>query len=114
MDHLTPSQKGAAAEAAITAAAIQLGLTVLRPLCEGRRYDLVIDLEPELLRVQCKLARRLAGVLSIRLKTSRFTPSGYVTTSYTADEVDAIVAYSPELHRCFLIPISEASGRREI
>jgi hypothetical protein len=110
VDHLTPSQKGAAAEAAI-AAAIQLGLTVLRPLCEGRRYDLVIDLEPQMLRVQCKLARQLAGVLSIRLKTSRFTPGGYVTTSYTADEVDAIIAFSPELQRCFLIPISEASGR---
>jgi hypothetical protein len=35
MNELTPSQKGAVAEAAITAAAIQLGLVVLRPLCEG-------------------------------------------------------------------------------
>lgn len=50
MHNLTPSQKGAAAEATITAAVIQLGLTVLRPLCEGRRYDLVVDLEPRLLR----------------------------------------------------------------
>ncbi len=84
MTALTPSQKGAAAEAAITAIVIQLSMTVLRPLCEGRRYDLVIDLEPELMRVQCKLARRLAGVLSVPLKTSRYTPGGYVTTSYTA------------------------------
>ncbi len=61
MDHLTPSQKGAVAEAGITSMVIQLGLTVLRPLCEGRRYDLAIDLEPELLRVQCKLARRRLG-----------------------------------------------------
>jgi hypothetical protein len=115
MNELTPSQKGAAAEAAITAEAIQLGLTVLRPLCEGRRYDLVIDLEPNLLRVQCELARRLSGVLSVHLQTSRYTPSGgYVTTSYTADEIDAIAAYSPDLHRCFLIPISEASERRAL
>jgi hypothetical protein len=49
---LTPSQKGAAAEAAITAMTIELGLVVLRPLCESSRYDLAIDLEPELLRVQ--------------------------------------------------------------
>lgn len=74
----------------------------------------MIDLEPELLRVQCKLARQLSGVLSIRLKTSRFTPAGYVATSYTADEVDAVAAYSPELHRCFIIPISEVSGRSAI
>ena len=65
------------AEAAITAAAIQLGLTVLRPLCEGRRYDLVIDLEPGLLRVQCKLARRIKGVLAVCLETNlRLDPTG--------------------------------------
>jgi hypothetical protein len=114
MLELTPSQKGAAAEAAITLATIQLGLTVLRPLCEGRRYDLVIDLEPQLLRVQCKLARRIGGVLAVRLKTSRYTPDGYVATSYTASEIDAICAYSPELHKCFLLPIAEVAGRRAI
>jgi hypothetical protein len=112
MDHLTPSQKGAAAEAAIAAAAIQLGLTVLRPLCEGRRYDLVIDLEPKLLRVQCKLAQSLAGVLSVRLVTSRYTPRGYVTSSYTAQEIDAVGVYSPQLQACFLIPVALVAGRR--
>ncbi len=112
MRELTPSQKGAAAEAAITAAVIQLGFTVLRPLCEGRRYDLIVDLEPALLRVQCKLARRVGGALAIHLGTNRFTPAGYVSTTYSAAEVDAIGAYSPELRRSFLIPIAEASGRR--
>ncbi|MCW3068818.1 MAG: hypothetical protein JWL67_1443 [Solirubrobacterales bacterium] len=114
MRELTPSQKGAVAEAAITTAAMELGLTVLRPLCEGRRYDLVIDLEPQLLRVQCKLAQRLAGVLSVRVATSRYTPRGYVRTSYTADEIDAVGAYSPELQRCFLLPIDEVAGRRAV
>ena len=99
------------AEAGITAMVIQLGLTVLRPLCEGRRYDLAIDLEPELLRVQCKLARHVSGVLSVRLKTNRLTPAGYVSTSYSSAEVDAIAAYVPGLHRGFLIPIEEAAGR---
>ncbi len=102
----------AVAEAAITAMTIQLGLVVLRPMSEGGRYDIAIDLEPELLRVQCKLARRRAAVLSVRLQTSRCTPGGYVRTSYTADEVAVIAAYSPELHRGFLIPIAEASGHR--
>jgi len=111
---LTPSQKGAAAEAAITAMTIELGLVVLRPLCEGSRYDLMIDLEPALLRVQCKMARRVSGVLSVNLQTSRCTPGGYVRTSYNAAEVDVIAAYSPELHRGFLIPIEEVSGRRSI
>jgi hypothetical protein len=74
----------------------------------------VIDLEPELLRVQCKLARRLHGVLVIGLNTNRCTPAGYVSTSYTAAEIDAIGAYSPALRSCFLIPISELSARRAL
>jgi len=114
VNDLTPSQKGAVAEAAITAMAIQLGLVVLRPLSEGRRYDIMLDLDPELLRVQCKLARRRAGVLSVRLQTNRYTPRGYVMPCYTAAEVDVIAAYSPELHRGFLIPIAEAADRRGI
>jgi hypothetical protein len=114
MEHLTPSQKGAAAEAGISALAIQLGLIVLRPLCEGSRYDLIFDLEPELLRVQCKMARHRSGVLSVGLQTSRCTPGGYVRTCYTAAEVDTIAAYSPEFHRGCLIPIDEASERRSI
>jgi hypothetical protein len=44
--------KGAIAEAAITMAAAELGFVVLRPLIEGRRYDLVVDTGPQLLRVQ--------------------------------------------------------------
>jgi hypothetical protein len=114
MDDLTPSEKGAVAEAAIIAMAIQLGVFVLRPAAEGGRYDLAFDLEPELLRVQCKLARRLQGVLSVRLQTCRCTPNGYVRTRYTPREIDAIAAYSPELHRGFLIPISDVVERRSI
>jgi hypothetical protein len=53
-------------------------------------------------------------VLSVHLKTCRHTPRGYVRTNYSAAEVDAIAAYSPALHRGFLIPISEASGRSAI
>jgi hypothetical protein len=71
MAELTPSQKGAAAEAAITSAVIQFGLTVLRPLCEGRRYDLIVDLDPALLRVQCKLAQFLDGGVAIRRECVR-------------------------------------------
>jgi hypothetical protein len=114
VNDLTPSQKGAVAEAAITAAAIQLGLVVLRPLCEGGRYDLMFDMDPALLRVQCKLARLRPGVLYVGLQTNRYTPRGYVSTSYAATEIDVVAAYSPYLNSCFLIPIDEAAGRRAI
>lgn len=111
---LTSTQKGAMAEAAVTTAAAELGLTVSRPMCEGRRYDLILDLEPRLLRVQCKLARSVEGALLIPIQTSRYTPQGYVCTGYSADEVDAIAAYAPASRRCYMLPIAEVTNHRAV
>jgi hypothetical protein len=44
--------KGAIAECAIAAAAVELGIFVLRPVVEGRRYDLLFDVDHRLYRVQ--------------------------------------------------------------
>jgi hypothetical protein len=111
MIELTRGQKGAAAEAEIAAAAIRLRLQVLRPLGEGWRYDLVIDIGDKLLRVQCKWASRNGDVLNARCVTNRHTPHGYVRTTYTADQIDAIGAYAPDTDRCYLIPVREVAGR---
>lgn len=111
---LSTSQKGAAAEAEITAAALHLGLVVLSPLCEGGRYDLVIDTGARLLRVQCKWASRRGDVLTARCVTSRHTPGGYVRSTYSAHEVDAVAVYAPDTDGCYLIPIGEAEGRSTI
>lgn len=104
---LTPSQKGAIAEMEIAAAAVRLELPVLRPVIEGGRYDLAFDLGHKILRVQCKWATCNDEVLTIRCATSRRTLQGYLKTTYSADEVDAIAAYSPQLDQSYLIPIAE-------
>ena len=54
MSSPTRHEKGARAEMAIANAAVQMGVTVSRPLVEGQRYDLVFDVRGALLRVQCK------------------------------------------------------------
>lgn len=51
MLNLTPSQKGAVVEGEIAVAAIRLELLVLRPIAEGARYDLAIDIGERLLRL---------------------------------------------------------------
>ena len=107
---LSSTQKGAAAEAEIAAAALRLGLVVLQPLGDGSRYDLAIDTGQRLLRVQCKWASRHGEVIMARCITSRHTPGGYRHTTYSADEIDAIAVYSPDTDRCYLIPVREVEG----
>lgn len=61
--------------------------------------------------MQCKWSSRTGDVLNARCVTSRHTPHGYIRTTYTADEIDAIAAYAPDTDRCYLIPVNEVEGR---
>lgn len=111
MSTLTPSQKGAIAEAEIAAAATRLGFVVLRPLCDGGRYDLGIDVGHRILRVQCKWASRRGDVLTVHTTTCRHTPQGYVRTTYSGDEIDAVAVYSADTDGCYLLPIADVERR---
>jgi hypothetical protein len=108
---MTPGRKGAIAEAAIAAEAIRLGFDVYRPVSEGGRYDLIIDVGPRLLRAQCKWAGLREDVLVTRLSTSRLTPRGYLRTTYTAEEIDGVAAYCMALDLCLWLPIEEFAGQ---
>jgi hypothetical protein len=110
---LTTDQKGAAAEAAIALAAIELGIGVSRPLGD-ERYDLIFDLRPRLVRVQCKWAVRYGNVVMVRCYRSRRNADGLMNTSYTADEIDAFAAYNAELRTCYFLPLELFPRRRSI
>ena len=109
---LTPTEKGNIAEAKFTAAAVVAGIVVARPLAEGRRYDLIFDIGPDLLRVQCKWGRLVGEVIAVRMSTSRLTPGhGYLRTTYTAAEIDAIAVYCAALDECYYLPIDVVEGK---
>jgi len=110
---LTTDQKGAIAEAAITYAAVSLGVGVSKPIAD-ERYDLIFDLRPQLARVQCKSAVRLGDVVVVRCYSSRRTASGLLKRGYSADEIDAFAAFSPDLERCYYLPLERFQGRQHI
>ena len=103
--------KGVIAEAEFMAAAIRLGWTVLRPINERARYDLAIDQGAGPMRVQCKWARRQGDVIVVRARTCRLTPTGYVRTTYSADEIDGLGVFCPDVDRCYLVPATDLDGR---
>ena len=100
-----PNEKGNIAEAAIAAAAVRLGISVLRPQFEHGRYDLVFEVDNRFLRIQCKWAPRQGEVVVVRLSGHRITTRGSVRTTYSADEIDAVAAYCQELDECYWLPI---------
>jgi PD-(D/E)XK endonuclease len=112
---LSTNQKGAIAEAKITAAAIELGIEVFRPAVEGGRFDLIFAFrDASLARVQCKWAPLQSGVIMIRPYSCRRTASGLLARPYTVDEIDAIAAYCAELDRCYYLDASLVANRRAV
>ena len=104
------NHKGAIAEMKIATAATELGIPVLRPMDEHGRYDLAFELGGRLLRVQCKWGALdpERAVIKVNLQGCRYTPNGYVRSSYSAAEIDATAIYCADLDRCYLLPIARS------
>ena len=111
---LTTDQKGAVAELAIARAAAALGVGVFKPLTDGERYDLIFNLRPRLVRVQCKWAPIDGQTVIVRCYSNRRAREGLRRRSYTASEADAIAAYSPDLDRSFFIPAAHFDGHSQL
>jgi prevent-host-death family protein len=113
---LTSNDKGNIAEAAIALEATKLGITVLKPTAEHGRYDLAFDLGDRIIRVQCKWGTfdPTQGVVCVRVGGSWHSPRGYVVSTYSADEVDAIAIYSGDLGEVWCVPIEVAAGKRQL
>jgi hypothetical protein len=110
---LDSNTKGAVAEQAIVLAAMKIDVPVLRPVAEHGRSDLALDIAGRLYRVQCKWGSldERRSVITVRLRTSRHTPQGYVRTTYDASEIDLFGVYCGDLDRCFLLPIERFAGQ---
>jgi hypothetical protein len=107
-------RKGSIAESAIVHAAIKLGLSVSKPLTDGDRYDLIFDLDPRLVRVQCKWATLVGDVVIVRCYSCRRTRDGLTRKGYSSNEIDALAAYCNDLDRCFYFPMDWLDGRATI
>jgi prevent-host-death family protein len=108
------NHKGAVAEAMIAAHAIKLGIDVLKPVAEHSRYDLAFDLGERIVRVQCKWGAldRDAGIIRVRVGGSRHTPNGYILSSYSEHEIDAVAVYSEPLDAVFFVPVEVVAGKK--
>jgi prevent-host-death family protein len=107
--------KGNVAELAIAAEAARLGLTVLMPMTEHERYDLVLGISGSLFRVQCKWASHSGEVIQARLRSSYHSPTrGYVVRTYAPDEVDLVALHCGDLGRSYLLPAEVFAGKNAV
>lgn len=83
------------------------GKSVLIPVVDDQRYDLVIDEGNKFSRIQCKLGKLVRGAVSFR--THSFNASSG-RRDYRGD-VDYFGVYCAELGTCYLIPVEDVPLR---
>jgi hypothetical protein len=94
-------------ESAVLSALLRCGVSVSVPFGDNDRYDIVVDDEGELLRVQCKTGSWVNGTVRFRLYSSTTEAGGRVDRSYSAGEVDAFAVFAPWNERVYWVPVSE-------
>lgn len=96
--------KGDKTEAIILAELIKKGYNVSIPFGENQRYDLIIDMNGVLERIQCKTGRVENGY--VRFNTSSSTHNK--RTNYK-NQIEAFIVYCFELDKLYYIPIDKAT-----
>lgn len=106
-------RKGDLAELMVAADLVRQGHRVLFPYGEDAPYDLAVDREGRLERVQVKYTTARNGVLEVRCRTHSLTGGRVVATHrYTSADVEWLAAFDPEGGRCYYLPSDDLGEGR--
>jgi PD-(D/E)XK endonuclease len=91
----------------VLAALLQAGYRPLLPFGDGHPYDIAIDDDGTLLRIQCKTGRLVRGAVyfptSIWCRDKNWRPY--------RDDVDFFGVYCPDTNEVYLVPIGDVPDR---
>ena len=99
---------GELSELIVAFALSQAGYFVSKPLGENARYDLVIDKDGMLSRVQVKTGRLRNGAILFNTYSSHSHRHGVSCRPYT-NEIEFFGVYCPQLRSVYLIPIEDTA-----
>lgn len=110
---LTTQQKGITTEMFVASHLLQMGYNVSQPFCQDSKYDLIVDVNNHLYRLQVKTSRLLSEntiVFNCRstTKNSQTNKSRY----YQESEIDYFATYWN--NEVFLVPVSECSSEKRL
>lgn len=107
---MNTKQTGDETEARIIAALIGEGYSVSVPFGDNDKYDLVVDTDSRLLRIQCKTGWIEDEV--IRFKTaSKTTTDGDVTMNDYDGEIDAFAVRCKDNRELYWVPIEDVGKK---
>jgi hypothetical protein len=99
---------GELSELIVATALARAGYLIATPIGENARYDLIIDKDRKLSRVQVKTGRLRNGAILFNTYSSHYHRKGVTCKPYT-NQIDLFGVYCPELNSVYLIPIDHTA-----
>jgi hypothetical protein len=96
-------------ESKVLTTLVSAGFAVALPFGVAK-YDLIIDGEDGLKRVQCKTGRLKNGAVSFNVYSVRRRPGGGWSTISYQGEIDLFGVYCPQNDKVYLVPVNEHVG----
>lgn len=94
---------GDMAVAGVLARLLKKGYAILLPFGDSQRYDLVLDKEGQLFRVQCKNGRVRNGCIRFNSSSTEWYKK-HSRKNYKG-QVDYFGVYCPEFDKTYLVPV---------
>lgn len=104
---MNTKQVGNITEAKILSKLVECGKTVLMPFGENCRYDMAVDDDGVLVRVQCKSGHLKSG--SILFNASSIHGHRSKPSKPYTDEADYFGVYCAALGTCYLVPVEDVT-----
>lgn len=103
-----PVDIGQRTEAIVLAELVKRGHRVLLPFGVNHRYDLVLDLGDQFVRVQVKTARVRRNCVVFATRSVRVNTTRTFCRDYRGD-ADLFIAYCPDNDRIYAVPVDDAT-----
>jgi len=90
-------------------------INVSKPLMNNARYDLIIDIDNKLYRVQVKTVQCVKdGKMEFATKTTNYTKGSWSSNAYSTNEVDLFFLYCVETGWCGLFIPEEGEIQKSL
>lgn len=106
-NELSPKMKGTITELECASYLMKLGYAVSTPLGDTCPYDLIVDINHRLYKIQCKTSTCNEETIVIDCTTNINTRTRLETHTYSHEDVDFFATFYN--NKCYLVPFDEVS-----
>lgn len=103
---MNTKQTGDISEAAVVAALLKLGKSVLIPFGDRSRYDVALDEDGKLVRVQVKTGWRRGGLLVFKTVSSTRQSGRRIDTPY-GGQIEMFAVYNRDTDQIYMVPVGK-------